>query len=386
MARRAPLLALALVAGCGGGGFRPVRDGGTADLVGVPMNNCTSTSDRAYQPLGAASPDSFQASFVWTGTSMGVAWEDERGSIYGATIDGVGMAADAHVIAAGSDPALLEVGGQIQLFWRDGNLLQHALLDGTLRIAGATTTVYQPTYDYFAVAWTGSGYGLVLSGAGGDMYQVYFLALDASGSAIGQPAKLPQGSNNSFFPTLAWDGARFVTVWGDTRTGVPEVYAAQLDATGAELTPETLVSGTQYEARFPALAPQLDGGAVICYELKVSPGNDEIACTRVDDTLAITNTQQLSFTAADSLSPEVYAHGKYAWVLWDDHPTMANSPTVQFQFLDQTGTPLLAQPRDTGIQGWRAHGAEQSGALYISEYHSSDGVSFIAEAAVFNCY
>jgi hypothetical protein len=233
----------------------------------------------------------------------------------------------------------------------------------------------------------------MLSGAGDDVYQMYSLLVDGGGAVIGGPTLLPDVGPNSLQPRLAWDGCgTMMAAWTDARAGTPRVYAARLDRRLTKMGPDLLLSDPATRGSFPTVAHQESGGWVVCHQQLVTTDNQEIVCHRLDETGAETSMAQLSDTIYPSQNPHVVAHGHRTWVLWDDHPEGAQTPSVVYQFLDDAGQPVLERPKDTGAElgspgAWRPFGVATGDALLFVQYQGgATGRTWSAEVVMENCY
>jgi hypothetical protein len=245
--------------------------------------------------------------------------------------------------------------------------------------------VYSPTTGGgTAVAWLGGGYAIAMNGAGSLPYEVHLLFTDASGTALGAPARVAQAGDNSVMPSIAWNGAELGVAWTDMRSGTPGVYFARFAKDGSRLADDLLLSDGAVRASFPSLSAQGGGGWVACYQEKVAENNQDIFCTRLDAGGAATQTARLTNAVGNTTNAQALAHGRYTWVLWDDDAS--GTTVIAWQFLDATGTPILDQPNTSDISAWRAHGAVTDDALYFADYHTDTGATWVAEGATLNCF
>jgi hypothetical protein len=386
----------ALVMSDAGCGFERQSGGDGGGCQSGSQASCTTTKARGFEPLGTATMDSSRATFASAGTQTEVVWESAdsvdrmTGTIYGALVNELGAVGSPRQLAIGVDPALFRVNDQLTLFWRDSTTIYMQLMDDSGALLNQPRTVFAGTADPFVVDWSGSDWGLIITGANGDPFQLYWLRLDASGVVAAGPTKLAQGGNNSLQPAIAWTGCDWAIAWTDTRPGTPAVFFARLAQDFSRLSDDTMLSEMGVRGSFPTVAPQTNGGAIVCYEELVQPTNQEVVCTRVDAAGQPTFTQKLTATATPSQNPHAVAHGHNTWVLWDDFITSPSVPNVQWQFLDETGAPILAQPRidpDVAPSGWRAHGWVGPDALYFAQFYGDPGTgSFIAQVVTENCF
>ena len=404
-ARRIAWVALGVAVSAAGCGFRQLGngDGGAGDGGGcgdppAGLVACSMTKARGFEPLGDASSYSHGSSLAPAGLETAAVWEvagstaAAPGKLYFALIDVKGAVGNTKLLFDGGvDPVLLRVNDQLTLFWRQADTIYMQRLDDTgMLLNQVPATILSGTTDAFSVAWNGSEFGMVLSGANSDMYQVYWLRVSIDGLVVAGPTKLPQGGINSIQPALVWTGCEYAVAWTDTRPGTPAIYYARFAADFTRNSDDLMLSAAGMRGSYPTVAAQDTGGVVVCYEQLVTASNQEIFCARLDGS-GVTNTQQLSSTPDPSQNPHAVAHGQNVWVLWDDYQPAASVPNVVWQFLDASGMPLLAAPRvdpDVNAGGWRGHGYyKESDALYFVQYYGDPQTNaFSAQIVTENCY
>ncbi|MFO0679189.1 MAG: hypothetical protein U0169_21860 [Polyangiaceae bacterium] len=366
---------------------KPGPDAGTSPEEGL---SCTGTAMRSYQPLGKATAKSVVTSIVAAGDGAVVAWEeradtDATGRVYFASVDSEGRTVKPRQIATGDSPVLLVARDEVVLFWKKDS----AITMRRMTLAGDPTAddvrVYGPVADSFQVEYADHGYLFATNGSGTDAYQVYMFTADAAGIVDEPPVKVAQAGNNSVQPALAWNGSYATLAWTDMREGTPAVYAATFDAKGKRRTDDLRISAKDVRGSFPSTAMQTLGGSIVCYQQRLSAKNQEIYCSRLDDDGKVTGTSRVTNNAFDSLNPIVKAHGKYTWVAWDDRTQ--DAPSIQWQFLDESGATILREPKDSGIFGWRPSAAVGKDALYFTSYNASDDeVTWRADVSTVNCF
>ncbi|HZS39281.1 MAG TPA: hypothetical protein VFF06_20760, partial [Polyangia bacterium] len=358
-----------------------------------PLPTCTSTAIRGFQPLGSAGGVASHGGIAPAGSSMAAVWENPTGamgngagSIYLALVDNQGRVAPAQQIATGQDPVLLR-SDRLSLFWRQGTniMFQHVADDGST--PDPPVTVYNAVADYFDVAWDGQSFGIVMNGAGADQYEINSISVAPDGTLLAGPTKVPDGGNNSVLPAIAWAGSYYAVAWADTRPGSPAIFYARFDRQWNRLAPDEQLSPAGLRGSFPSVAQQATGGVVVCYQVRVTATNDDVYCSRLDDAGHVTASPQLSKTAYASQDPTVVTHGHSTWVVWDE-ATAAGEQTLNWQFLDDSGMPILATPYDnSGVSpGSRPHAAVGPDALYLTQYDLQNNGSTNAEVFTINCF
>lgn len=373
------------------------RDGATGDggarearADALPAVTCTSTTLRGLMPLGQSTLEADEAGIVPLASGKGVSlvWESEAKSdprLYWAWVDFLGKPRGAKELARGRDPLLLPVAGGAVLFYSEGTSLKRVQLDDQGVFKGQPATVHTPLTSSFDGARVGAVHALVLNGVEEGRDEVHLLRVGSDGKILSGPTKVPQSGINSTLARVAWDGRRLLLSWTDMREGTPAVYAALFDERGQRQGNDLRVSAAGTKGAFPSVAPQAGGGFVLCYEQKVTETNHEVFCARTDGEGKVTNQVQLTRTAGDSFHPRAVAHGALTWVLWDER-SAASEPRLYWQFLDAQGAPLLAQPRDPEVRGWRPHAVSTPDGLYFLHYNFGSGTSVLAEVGTVNCF
>jgi hypothetical protein len=224
--------------------FQRFRLDGSA--IGVPMR----VTDA---PGGSQEP-----SLTWTGTEYGLAWLDVRDGnpeIYFARLDPDGAVRGEQVRltnAAGSSlgPSLVWTGSQWGVAWYDQRAGANAeiyfeLIDPAVGPQGEVR-VTMDAFDTAApsLAWTGTEYGIAWSDerVPGN-YEIYFTRLAPNGERLSiEDVRVTNAAQLSQGPSLVWSGTEYGVAWEDGRDTGQEIFFARLDALGARIGPEELVS------------------------------------------------------------------------------------------------------------------------------------------------
>jgi len=392
LAAQAGAVLCLILAGCSA--FTETNDGGPAEAGSdlLPPISCTGTSLRAHQPLGKAAQDSYSASLAPRASGGALAVWEERptsgaASIYLAEVEALGTVTNAHKLVSGQDPVLIQTAAGLRLLWRDGTALKLLRLDERGAAQGGAVTVHSPLTSTFVVADSGEALGILLNGvdAKGDL--VHFMLTDHDGKQLAAPTKLPQQGTNSTLANIAWTGSRFAAAWTDMRAGTPAVYFAMLDQQGKRLTNDLRLSEAGVRGSYPTLAPQYNGGAVACYQQKMSNDIQDVFCSRLDGAGQVTNTTRLTQSAYDSQNPRVAANGSHTWVVWDDVYDVNDGTAIHWQFLKASGEPVLAAPKHSAdLLGWRPAVLAAPDGLYLTKYRQDHLEGWKAELGVLNCF
>ncbi|HEY4122342.1 MAG TPA: MYXO-CTERM sorting domain-containing protein, partial [Byssovorax sp.] len=122
--------------------------------------------------------------------------------------------------------------------------------------------------------------------------------IDATPFAIGSAAA------NQTSPAVAFDGTNFVVAWVDARDNADgDIYAARVSQAGAVLDPQGLAVDTGQADAFPAIAAR-PGGTILVWSNTISFGPDEEDGALLDTTGAITTgpTRLFDVTAVEQFA------------------------------------------------------------------------------------
>src|SRR5262249_42757950 len=133
--------------------------------------------------------------------------------------------------------------------------------------------------------------------------------------------------------------------------------------------PDTPISPSGMRAQTASLAAQATGGGVLCYMVLIlSPNNFDIFFNRFDDGGKVTSPPRLTQTANHTAHPQGVTQGRSTWVLWDEYNDQLAAASLNWQFLDEAGAPLLPVPFEDATPGWRPRAAVTGDALYAVQY------------------
>jgi len=174
----------------------------------------------------------------------------------------------------GTSPVLARRGDGAALLWIDGNALRFAGLDATGQTAIAPKTIAGVTLDTFsrpAIAASASGGFGVVYGLEGTQpkRELWFVALDASGAAVGAPRRLAVTTDDYVdpAPVIVPAGAGFAVAWRDRQETRGQIYFAQLDAAGAETSAAHVISVTDEDDVDAAGATGFDRATIALLEI-----------------------------------------------------------------------------------------------------------------------
>jgi len=253
------------------------RNGALDDVYGARVSPAGVVLDRNGIAISTSNRQQYAPSVAFDGTDYLVAWTDSRAGtgefdVYGARVSPAGLVRDTAgiPIATGAQvsvyPAVAWDGANCLVVWQSGITSGFSDIRGArvspagtvLDTAGIAVSTADSAQVSPAVAFDGANYLVVWederSGPAADIYGARVSTagsvLDPAGIVV-SPADLWQGA-----PSVAFDGTNYLIAWDDLRgSASTDVYAARLSRDGVLLDPTGLVvSGAANAQTTPALA------------------------------------------------------------------------------------------------------------------------------------
>jgi hypothetical protein len=232
------------------------RSGG-GDIYGARVSSDGSVLDAAGIPISTAVNFQSAPAVAFNGVDFLVVWEDYRSGtnhdIYGARVSNAGSVLDLNGIPISSadnsqsSPAVSQNGENFLVVWKDYRSGTNydiygarvtgagAVIDSTgLPISTATNSQYDPVIAYNGVSCLVAWYDL----RSGTSYDIYGARVDSTGAVLDPTGfAISAATANQFSPAVAYDGANFVVVWEDFRsgTGFTDIYGVRVGENGTVL-------------------------------------------------------------------------------------------------------------------------------------------------------
>jgi hypothetical protein len=284
---------------------------------------------------------------VWNGSGFATAWSDARGgrdAVFVAFADGSGARVGSEIPVSASsgwakDPAIAWTGSGYGVVWadsRDGELETFfTMLDaaGTKLFPEVALTQDDEISGWPDIAWNGRQFGL---GWTGELGGLYFTTVDRAGNRTTPIATV---SSNFAWPNraaIAWTGEEFAVAWSGTENGHGQVFFQRLSATGELLgNPAGVTTNTAAEASNPRLAWSGSGFAVVWHDRRL--GGHRVFLARLDPS-GTKLGEDLRLSDSVSLDPDVAWSGQEFAVAWSDGRDGIDR-RIYFELVDAGGVP-----------------------------------------------
>lgn len=378
---RFPSMALGVclvLAGCGGDddGTTPrdagadtgttdggMPDGETADAGGedggAPPDGGPTCTPSVAHPIStvSATSNARAVSLVATDTGYAAAWHDTiEGSsqILFVRLDtsGTPIGTELRVTngeGASASPSLVWNGTEYAIAWyddRDGNTeiyFTRVSAEGIELGDDVRVTTDAARSEFPSLAWNGTGYGVAWNDTRDGSFRIYMVSLEASGARLGEDTLVSLGMTGiAASPRVVWDGAGYGAVWHDTRDMMGlQIYLGRLGPSGTPLGLETPLSGAG------ASEAMGGGNAMIAWsgmEYGIAFPDDpamggEIYFAIIDAGGAIARLASPATSTMGTARAASVAARTGGWALaWSD--SQDGDAEIRFQQLDGSGAPF----------------------------------------------
>ncbi|MEO0081999.1 MAG: hypothetical protein ABIL25_06885, partial [candidate division WOR-3 bacterium] len=280
------------------------------------------------------------SALAFGGANFLVVWQDYRGGresdIYGARVTPGGTVLDPAGIAISTaadnqrTPSLAFGGANFLVVWTDARSGGDDDIYGARVSSGGT--VLDPQGIPISTAANGQHVpALAFDGANflvvwfdlrsGNDYDIYGARVTPAGTVLDpQGFAISTAADWQFYPVLAFSGTNFLVVWQDDRSGSGyDIYGAHVTPSGTVLDPAGIaISTAAYGQQAPALA--FDGtNFLVVWQDNRSGSNWDIYGARVTPSGTVLDPAGIAIsTAANSQSAPALAFGGNFLVVWRD--------------------------------------------------------------------
>jgi hypothetical protein len=323
---------------------------GSARLASLDFAGETRAIRDLVAPPDTSLPQSFQ--LTWTGTAHTLIYADGVSGNYelrSVVLDADGIAIaprDQITMTAGPDQqnSVAWNGTEHAIAWTGaaGPSASYDIYVGRLDAMAHTIESAVPVTavdDGFqssgaAIAWNGAGWGIAWIDAVDGNFDTYFRAYDAALAPLGAALNLTNAASfNAGLPLVVWTGSEYLVVWSDNRDGGRELYAVRLDATGARMGNDVVLTeapGTPIE--FGGCVVWTGTDLAVVWSDDRSGGATDLFGRRVSATLdAMSPIVQLTQTAERSERCSLIAVGDGLAMTWQETVSATTIYAIYFQ-------------------------------------------------------
>jgi hypothetical protein len=333
------------------------------DIYGARVSGAGTVLDPSTIPISTIDNNQTVPSVAHDGTNFLVVWQDRRGGtsddIYGARVSGAGAVLDLGGIpistAANNQtaPAVASNGTNSLVVWQDtrsggSSDIYGARVSNTgtvLNTSGLLISTAVNAQEAPAVAYNGADFLVVWQDfRSGTNYDIYGARVSGTG-VVRNPSGLAisTAANDQKDPAVARAGTNCLVVW--QHASGSGIYGARVSGTGTVLDTNgmrlsaPLPSGSSFEYT-PAVAHDGTNFLVVWRSRDMNTGGDDIYAARVSGTGMVLDTtaNRLSTTANGQYTPSVAHDGTNFLVVWLDH--RGDTRTIYGARVSETGTVL----------------------------------------------
>jgi hypothetical protein len=348
--------------------WQDINSGHTPPVIGVWGARVT-PGGTVLEPSGIAIADGTGGSrpaVGFDGTDFLVAWHEVHGfpvaysSIWGARVTPEGTVLDTAAIVVSpaarwsrQSPSVGLAGANFLVIWQDDRNAYGepdiygarvtpagAVLDSSgLLITLSARGQYSPVIGYdganFLVVWEDDRSGYT---------DIYGARVTPSGTVLDSTGiVIAQAPEWQYEPAIAFDGANFLVAWQDYRSGSgePDIYGARVSPSGAVLDPGGIaISDAPNRQYFPAIA--YGGGCYLVLWQDFRNGSYDIYATMVAPDGTVLSTDGFVITQASNwqCNPALGFDGTNFLAVWEDYRNTPGLPDIYGTRVRPDGTVL----------------------------------------------
>ena len=159
-----------------------------------------------------------------------------------------------------------------------------------------------------SVQWDGTGYAVCWQDRrGGSLFDIYFSFLGSEGEVLGDPLLITDGTANARNPVLVENGAGFLAAWDmQVEAGNYEIYARLIDAAGSPVGAPWRITDAAGNSWEPSVSFNGNGYGFSWYDWRAGDADIYFTCTDTDGNLACSEVPLVT-------GPEL---SEYPFLLW----------------------------------------------------------------------
>lgn len=261
--------------------------------------------------------------------------------------------------ALSQQPSVAWNGNAYGIAWRDGrdkngdtnNEIYFAAVDATgskispdRRVTMALGNSRSPS-----LVWTGTGYGLAWVDDRDGNDAIFFARLSRDGIKLGQDIRVTAMPGLSTHPALTWTGAEYGIAYQDLRDMNSEIYFSRLDREGVRIGNEVRITADPGVSELPSLAWTGSEYGLAWVDDRIATSNKEIFFARLNGSgVKLTASDvRLSSASGTSTQPTLVWTGTEYGLAWSDDRDGIGNREIYMLRLSSSGAPLISETRLT---------------------------------------
>jgi hypothetical protein len=332
---------------------------GSSDVYGARVSGAGTVLDPTGIRISAALSYQYSPKVSHDGTNFLVVWTDQRNGstdIYGARVSDAGVVLDTGGIPISTasssqvNPAVAYDGTNFLVVWEDYRSsttydIYGARVSGAgsvLDVSGIPISTATNDQRLPSVAYNGANFLVVWQDlrSGTGYTDIYGARVSGAGTVLNTSGILISNAINAQeYPAVTYNGVDFVVAWQDRRSGTNyDIYGARVSGTGVVRNPSGIpISTAVNDQRTPALAREGTNCLIVWHDTR----SYDIYGARMNSTGTVLDTNGILISTASSSasSPAVAHDGTNYLVVWDDY-TYPNSSNIHGTQVGNTGTVL----------------------------------------------
>jgi hypothetical protein len=336
------------------------------DIYGARVTSSGEVLDTAGIPISTAANWQSSPTIAFDGLNYLVVWQDDRSldrDIYGARVTFSGEVLDTSGIPISkaasyqSSPSIVSDGTNYFIVWEDNR-------NGSDDIYGARVTpsgtVLEPgiipiseaegNQEYPSIAYDGTNFLVVWQDSCNGFSDIYGTRVTSSGEILDTSGiPISTAANNQYSPFIAFDGANYLVVWEDNRSGSNDIYGARVTQLGEVLDTSGIPISTAINNQYyPSIASDGANFLIVWYDNR--NGSYDIYGARVTPSGEVLDTSgiPISKTLDEQFIPSITYDGANYLVVWEDDRNLnydiyGARVSPSGEVLDTSGIPISTE-------------------------------------------
>jgi len=337
------------------------------DIYGTRVNQSGGVLDPYCVKVSQPADDQRYPALAFDGTNYLAVWQDRRGSSWdvwatpvstdGTVLDPDGTRLSTTVFNQ-LFPAVGFDGTNYLVAWEDYRSDTSDIYVSRVSSSGTVLDPYgiavstAPFEQWFpAVASDGSACLVVWEDYRSGSSDIFGSRVSSSGTSLDlEGIAISAAAGHQRTPAVAFDGANYLVVWVDERSGGPDIYGTRIGVDGIVLDPDgIIISASPFGEQQPSLAFDGSNYLVVWSDERMGSWDIYGAFVSRSGTIADGPSIRISSAACDETDPRVAFDGANYLIVWEDcrggsRDIYAARVTPLGNILDPEGIPISVSP------------------------------------------